>query len=69
MLGRRARVAGGQPSEAYVTKAAHAAAPNASRGPQAPSGPRYATRRDFVCGEDVTIGEWTIVTEDLPRYA
>ncbi|MCF6521593.1 Uma2 family endonuclease [Streptomyces sp. JJ36] len=33
-----------------------------------PSGPRYATRKDFVYGEDVTIGEWTISTEDLPRY-
>ncbi|KOU33217.1 Uma2 family endonuclease [Streptomyces sp. WM6378] len=34
-----------------------------------PDGPRYATRRDFVYGEDVTIGEWTISTADLPRYA
>jgi Uma2 family endonuclease len=33
-----------------------------------PNGPRYATRKDFVYGEDVTIGEWTISTEDLPRY-
>jgi Uma2 family endonuclease len=33
-----------------------------------PSGPRYATRKDFVYGEDVTIGEWTISTEQLPRY-
>ncbi|MEU1785888.1 Uma2 family endonuclease [Streptomyces sparsogenes] len=33
-----------------------------------PSGPRYATRKDFVYGEDVTIGDWTISTEDLPRY-
>ncbi|SHK59047.1 hypothetical protein SAMN05216499_101116 [Actinacidiphila paucisporea] len=32
------------------------------------NGPRYATRTDFVYGEDVTIGEWTISTEDLPRY-
>lgn len=31
-------------------------------------GPRYATRKDFVYGEDVTIGEWTISTEKLPRY-
>lgn len=34
-----------------------------------PSGPRYATRKDFVYGEDITIGEWTISTQDLPRYA
>jgi Uma2 family endonuclease len=34
-----------------------------------PNGPRYATRKDFVYGEDVTIGEWTISTENLPRYA
>lgn len=34
-----------------------------------PSGPRYATRKEFVYGEDVTIGEWTITTQDLPRYA
>ncbi|MFZ4151334.1 Uma2 family endonuclease [Streptomyces pseudogriseolus] len=33
-----------------------------------PDGPRYATRKDFVYGEDVTIGEWTIPTEGLPRY-
>ncbi|MDT7839180.1 Uma2 family endonuclease [Streptomyces justiciae] len=33
-----------------------------------PDGPRYATRKDFVYGEDVTIGEWTISTDDLPRY-
>jgi Uma2 family endonuclease len=33
-----------------------------------PSGARYATRKDFVYGEDVTIGEWTISTENLPRY-
>lgn len=33
-----------------------------------PDGPRYATRKDFVYGEDVTIGEWTISTENLPRY-
>ncbi|MEU5517411.1 MULTISPECIES: Uma2 family endonuclease [Streptomyces] len=33
-----------------------------------PEGPRYATRKDFVYGEDVTIGEWTISTEGLPRY-
>ncbi|MFI0940358.1 Uma2 family endonuclease [Streptomyces sp. NPDC021020] len=33
-----------------------------------PNGPRYATRTDFVYGEDVTIGEWTISTENLPRY-
>ncbi|MER5210053.1 hypothetical protein ABT063_05555 [Streptomyces sp. NPDC002838] len=31
-------------------------------------GPRYATRKDFVYGEDVTIAQWTISTEDLPRY-
>ncbi|MEU1783249.1 MULTISPECIES: Uma2 family endonuclease [Streptomyces] len=33
-----------------------------------PSGPRYAMRKDFVYGEDVTIGDWTISTENLPRY-
>jgi Uma2 family endonuclease len=33
-----------------------------------PDGPRYATRKDFVYGENVTIGEWTISTERLPRY-
>lgn len=33
-----------------------------------PSGPRYATRKEFVYGEDVTIAEWTIPTQDLPRY-
>ncbi|UYQ62470.1 Uma2 family endonuclease [Streptomyces peucetius] len=34
-----------------------------------PSGPRYATRKEFVYGEDVTIGDWAIATTDLPRYA
>ncbi|NJP47680.1 Uma2 family endonuclease [Actinacidiphila epipremni] len=33
-----------------------------------PNGPRYATRTDFLYGEDITIGEWTISTADLPRY-
>ncbi|WP_327289222.1 Uma2 family endonuclease [Streptomyces sp. NBC_01198] len=33
-----------------------------------PNGPRYASRTDFVYGEDVAIGEWTISTVDLPRY-
>ncbi|QNP70800.1 Uma2 family endonuclease [Streptomyces roseirectus] len=33
-----------------------------------PTGPRYATRKDFVYGEDVTIADWTISTKDLPRY-
>ncbi|MBD0422990.1 Uma2 family endonuclease [Streptomyces sp. TRM S81-3] len=33
-----------------------------------PDGPRYATRKDFVYGEDVTIADWTIPTHDLPRY-
>ncbi|MEV5430145.1 Uma2 family endonuclease [Streptomyces sp. NPDC052701] len=33
-----------------------------------PDGPRYATRKDFVYGEDVTIGEWTIPTSGLPLY-
>ncbi|WP_307808167.1 Uma2 family endonuclease [Streptomyces oryzae] len=33
-----------------------------------PAGPRYATRKDFVYGEDITIGEWTISTDGLPRY-
>ncbi|MER7461665.1 Uma2 family endonuclease [Streptomyces sp. NPDC097981] len=36
---------------------------------QTPAGPRYATRKDFVYGEDVTIGEWTIATDGLPLYA
>ncbi|MFJ8012740.1 Uma2 family endonuclease [Streptomyces sp. NPDC096339] len=31
-------------------------------------GPRYATRKEFVYGEDVTIADWTIPTTDLPRY-
>ncbi|WP_326767095.1 hypothetical protein OG978_23465 [Streptomyces sp. NBC_01591] len=34
-----------------------------------PDGPRYAIRKDFVYGEDVTIGEWTISTDGLPLYA
>ncbi|MEV7613847.1 Uma2 family endonuclease [Streptomyces sp. NPDC089799] len=34
-----------------------------------PDGPRYATRKDFVYGEDVTVADWTISTEGLPRYA
>ncbi|WP_405535508.1 Uma2 family endonuclease [Streptomyces sp. NBC_00075] len=33
-----------------------------------PGGPRYATRKDFVYGEDVTIADWTISTTGLPRY-
>ncbi|MGW3119568.1 Uma2 family endonuclease [Streptomyces sp. NPDC001107] len=33
-----------------------------------PDGPRYATRKDFVYGEDVTIGDWTISTDNLPLY-
>nr|WP_217165138.1 Uma2 family endonuclease [Streptomyces sp. AC512_CC834] len=33
-----------------------------------PEGPRYAVRKSFVYGEDVTIGEWTISTSGLPRY-
>ncbi|MEU9098181.1 Uma2 family endonuclease [Streptomyces sp. NPDC048361] len=33
-----------------------------------PDGPRYATRKDFVYGEDVTIADWTISTDALPRY-
>ncbi|MGQ4414433.1 Uma2 family endonuclease [Streptomyces sp. SAS_269] len=33
-----------------------------------PDGPRYATRKDFVYGEDVTIGDWTISSENLPLY-
>ncbi|KOV72535.1 MULTISPECIES: hypothetical protein [unclassified Streptomyces] len=33
-----------------------------------PAGPRYATRKDFVYGEDVTIADWTISTEGLPLY-
>ncbi|MCS0639117.1 Uma2 family endonuclease [Streptomyces sp. LP05-1] len=34
-----------------------------------PEGPRYATRKDFLYGEEVTIAGWTIPTADLPRYA
>jgi hypothetical protein len=34
-----------------------------------PEGPRYATRKDFVYGEKVTIADWTITTNVLPRYA
>ncbi|MEU3525496.1 Uma2 family endonuclease [Streptomyces sp. NPDC038707] len=33
-----------------------------------PAGPRYATRKDFVYGEDVTIADWTIPTQGLPLY-
>ncbi|WP_328880882.1 Uma2 family endonuclease [Streptomyces sp. NBC_00299] len=33
-----------------------------------PAGPRYATRKDFLYGEDITIADWTISTENLPRY-
>ncbi|MFC7813363.1 Uma2 family endonuclease [Streptomyces sp. NPDC057367] len=33
-----------------------------------PDGPRYATRKDFVYGEDVTIADWTISTQNLPIY-
>ncbi|MEV6792659.1 Uma2 family endonuclease [Streptomyces sp. NPDC051320] len=33
-----------------------------------PTGPRYATRKDFVYGEDITIGEWTVSTSGLPQY-
>ncbi|MFG2760696.1 Uma2 family endonuclease [Streptomyces wuyuanensis] len=33
-----------------------------------PDGPRYATRKDFQYGEDVTIADWTISTGNLPRY-
>ncbi len=32
-----------------------------------PDGPRYATRKDFVYGEDVTVGDWTVPTDGLPR--
>ncbi len=34
-----------------------------------PEGPRYATRKDFPYGEDVTIAERTIWADGLPRYA
>ncbi len=34
----------------------------------APEGPRYAVRQNFVYGEDVTIGKWTIPTSGLPLY-
>ncbi|MFF9024235.1 Uma2 family endonuclease [Streptomyces eurythermus] len=33
-----------------------------------PAGPRYATRKDFVYGENVTIADWTIPTQGLPLY-
>lgn len=33
-----------------------------------PDGPRHATRKDFVHGEDVTIADRTISTDGLPRY-
>ncbi|MFJ7767810.1 Uma2 family endonuclease [Streptomyces sp. NPDC097107] len=33
-----------------------------------PDGPRYATRKDFVYGEDVTIADWTVPTQNLPLY-
>ncbi|MCF2126983.1 Uma2 family endonuclease [Streptomyces sp. NPDC053780] len=33
-----------------------------------PDGPRYATRKDFVYGEDVAIADWTISTRNLPLY-
>ncbi|NUQ96992.1 MAG: Uma2 family endonuclease [Streptomyces sp.] len=33
-----------------------------------PDSPRYATRKDFVYDENVTIGDWTISTEGLPLY-
>lgn len=35
---------------------------------QTPEGPRYAARKDFLYGEDVTIAKWTISTEGLPHY-
>ncbi|MFI9611216.1 Uma2 family endonuclease [Streptomyces sp. NPDC052023] len=31
-------------------------------------GPRYATRKDFMYGDTVTIADWTISTDDLPLY-
>lgn len=34
----------------------------------AQDGPRYATRKDFVYGEDVTIADWTISPQSLPLY-
>ncbi|WP_327234985.1 Uma2 family endonuclease [Streptomyces sp. NBC_01317] len=34
-----------------------------------PDGPRYATRKDFVYGEEIMVGEWLISTDRLPRYA
>ncbi|ARP71593.1 Uma2 family endonuclease [Streptomyces pluripotens] len=33
-----------------------------------PAGPRYAPRKDFVYGEDVTIGDWTVPTQNLPLH-
>ncbi|WP_432079965.1 Uma2 family endonuclease [Streptomyces sp. WAC 04229] len=33
-----------------------------------PDGPRYATRKDFVYGEDVAIADWSISTRNLPLY-
>ncbi|MGW4222333.1 Uma2 family endonuclease [Streptomyces bauhiniae] len=32
------------------------------------AGPRYATRKNFVYGEEVTIAEWSIPTSGLPLY-
>ncbi|MFF2508406.1 Uma2 family endonuclease [Streptomyces sp. NPDC058067] len=31
-------------------------------------GPRYTTRKDFTYGEPITIADWTISTDTLPRY-
>ncbi|GAA3392322.1 hypothetical protein GCM10017752_28770 [Streptomyces roseoviridis] len=31
-------------------------------------GPRYATRKDFFFGEDVTLADGTISTDGPPRY-
>ncbi|MGW0987295.1 Uma2 family endonuclease [Streptomyces sp. NPDC002486] len=35
---------------------------------RAPGGRLYATRKEILYGEDVTIGEETIPTSGLPRY-
>lgn len=33
-----------------------------------PTGPRYATRTEFVFGETVRFGSWTVDTSDFPTY-
>ncbi|MET9907287.1 hypothetical protein ABZZ74_10725 [Streptomyces sp. NPDC006476] len=45
-----------------------APAPYSPTSTPPPDGPRYAARKDFVYGEDVTIADWTISRDNLPRY-